>query len=571
MVVSTNGSYAAAITARGIVTIWETVSGKAQTMPLGDRAVTCLTVDTKGSLLAAGDSAGTVVLLDVASGRTNELSLGPQPVADVRFEEESQRLFGITVDGETRAWNLPLSSPTIIEGLSAVGGMLAVSSDLSRVAALNRQGRLRLHSLSGDAPVQELATGLERVSAAEYSGVDSVIFGNESGQVEIQEASGLKKLVVAGDAAISQLRRSSEGMLATLDSQGNAGIWSTGGSQVTAKFSDEVVVASASDPMAAALAVAFRSGRQVVIDPSSGATIATRQANDSDVACVGLDARRGMAVFGHGSGNVSLWLFREKSELITLGRQAAAVTHIRIAESGEFAYTTASDGTVCNWPTQVKDTAPVLEKLPGEIRLAEFASNQAIGVAATDTAVFTIDLRTGVVKELTGLPRPVRLKVSADGSRFASITGDGNVSIHETVGGTLLRQHAVAEQIVDVGFQNAGKAYLSLDAQGTLRRWNGQESEPASVKESLKGVGLLTCHDTADVGPALAMPCLAKLNDTSKLSISFCWRYFGKMFSNCRYQLNVKLDKRFQVCVLCFLSTCLCAGRHGSTWNQLVV
>lgn len=488
LVISIDGSHAAALTARGIVTIWETSSGKARTMPVGDRVVTCLAIDTKGSLLAAGDSTGSVVLLDVESGGTSELSLGRQPVADVRFEDESRRLFAIATDGESRAWNLPLSSPTIIEGLTAVGGLIAVSSDLNRVAALNRQGRLRLHTLAGDAPAQELATGLERITAVEYSGGDSVIVGNESGQIEIQEASGLKKILVVGDNAITQLRWSSEGMLATLDSQGNAGVWNAGESKVTARFADETVLASANDSVAFALAIAFKSGKQVVVDLSTGETTATRQANNEDITSVALDSQRGMVAFGHASGKVSLWLFREKSDLITLGQHAAAVTQIRIAETGEFVYTGAGDGTVSNWPTQMKDAAPVLKELPGEIRLAEFASQQAIGVAATDNAVFRINLRTGEVKELSGLPRPVRLRISADGSVFALMTADGAVNLCETDNGTPFRQHPATEQIVDIGFQTADSTYLSLDTQGNLKRWNRPVFGLMSIGDSLKGV-----------------------------------------------------------------------------------
>jgi WD40 repeat protein len=487
LVISIDGSQAAALTARGIVTLWDTSSGKSRTMPVGDRVVTCLAVDTKGSLLAAGDSTGSLVLLEVESGKTSELSVGRQPVADVRFEEESQRLFAITTDGETRAWSLPLASPTIIEGLSAVGGLIAVSSDLNRVAALNRQGRLRLHSLAGDAPAQELATGLERISAVEYSGGESVIFGNESGQIEIQEASGLKRLLVTGDKPISQLRWSSEGMLAILDSQGNAGVWNAGDSKVTARFAEETVVASANDPNSFSLAIAFKSGKQVVVDLTNGETTATRQSNDEDITSIALDSRRGMVAFGHASGNVSLWLFREKSELITLGQHAAAVTQIRIAETGEFVYTGAGDGTVCNWPTQIKDTATALEKLPGEIRLAEFASQQAMGVAATDNAVFSINLRTGAVKELSGLPRPVGLRISADGSLFALMTAEGLVNLYQTESGTLFRQHSATERIVDLAFHTVDGTYLSLDSQGNLRRWSRPASGLMSASDSLKG------------------------------------------------------------------------------------
>jgi hypothetical protein len=57
----------------------------------------------------------------------------------------------------------------------------------------------------------------------------------------------------------------------------------------------------------------------------------------------------------------------------------------------------------------------------------------------------------------------------------------------------------------------------------------------SQFKESLKVVGVLTAQDTADVGPALAMPCLDKLDDVGKLSISFCWRYFGKMWLRCSH------------------------------------
>lgn len=487
LVISTDGSHAAALTARGIVTLWDTSSGKARTMPVGDRVVTCLTVDTKGSLLAAGDSAGSVVLLDVESGRTSELSLGRQPVADIRYEEDSRRLFAIATDGESRAWNLPLASPTIIEGLTAVEGLIAVSADLNRVAVLNRQGRVRLHSLAGDAAVQEFATGLEKITAVEYSGGDSLIVGNENGQIEIQETSGLKKLLVSGDHAITQLRWSSERMLATLDSQGNAGVWNAGESKVAATFANETVVASAQDSVSFALAIAFKSGRQVVVDLTNGETTATRQAKDEDITSVALDSRRGMVAFGHASGKVSLWLFREKSELIALGQHASAVTQVRIAESGEVVYTGAGDGTVCNWPTQIKDSAPALEKLPAEIRLAEFASQQALGVAATDSGVFTINLRTGTAKELAGLPRPVRLRISADGSLFALMTAEGLANLYETDSGTLLRQHSATEQIVDVGFQTFEKTYLSLDTQGNLKRWTRPVSGLVSVSDSLKG------------------------------------------------------------------------------------
>ncbi len=487
LVVSPGGGFATALTAKGIVTIWETASGKARTMPLGDRAVTCLTVDTKGSLIAAGDSSGTVVLLDVASGRTNELSLGRQPVADVRFEEESQRLFAISVDGETRAWNLPLASSTTIEGITAAGGLMAVSGDMKRVAAPDTNGGLTTVALSGDAALQELTTSLKRITAVEYTDGDSVIIGSESGQVEIQEATGLKKLIATGGTAMSQLKCSSDGMLATLDKQGNAGIWDTGESQILAKFSGEAVVASASDPVAAALAVVFQSGKQLVVDLSNGEAIATRQSDDKDVTCVAMDFRRNLVAFGHASGKVSLWLFREKSELIMLGQHASGVTQIRIGKSGEFVYTGASDGTVCNWPTQIKNTAPVLEKLPGEIRLAEFASNQALGVASTDMSVFAIDLLTGTVKELSGLPRPVHLHISPDGSRFASITAEGTANIYDAVSGQLLRQHSTMDQIVDVGFLNVERTYLSLDAQGMLRRWTRPSSALTSVSESFKG------------------------------------------------------------------------------------
>lgn len=486
LVISIDGSQAAALTARGIVTLWDTATGKSRTMPVGDRVVTCLAVDTKGSLLAAGDSLGSVVLLEVESGRSSELSLSRQPVADVRFEEESRRLFAIASDGESRAWNLPLSAPTIIEGLSAVGGLMSVSSDLNRVAALNRQGRLRLHSLAGDSPTQELAIGLERITAVEYSGGDSVIVGNESGQIEMQEASGLKKLLVTGDHAISQLRWSSEAMLATLDVQGNAGVWNAGESKITARFADETVVASGSDSVNFALAIAFKSGKQVVVDLSSGETRATRQSNDEDITSVALDTRRGMVAFGHASGKVSLWLFQEKSELITLGQHAAAVTQIGIAETGDFVYTGAGDGTVCNWPTQVKDTAPALETLPAEIRLAEFASQQALGVAATENAVYAINLRTGVIRELPGLPRPNRLRISADGSLFALFTSEGLVSLYETESGTLFRQHPANEQIVDISFQTATSTYLSLDSRGNLKRWSPPIAGLTSAGDSLK-------------------------------------------------------------------------------------
>jgi WD40 repeat protein len=487
LVISIDGSQAAALTARGIVTLWDTSSGKSRTMPVGDRVVTCLAVDTKGSLLAAGDSAGSVVLLETESGKTSELSLGRQPVADIRFEEESQRLFAIATDGESRAWNLPLSSPTIIEGLTAAGGLIAVSTDLNRVVAVNRQGRLRLHALAGDAPAQEVSTGLERITALEYFGGDSVIVGNDSGQIEIQEASGLRKLLVTGETAVTQLRGSSEGMVATLDSQGNAGIWNAGESKVIARFADETVLASANDAAFPALAIAFKSGKQVVVDLSNGETTATRQSNDKDISSVALNSRRGMVAFGHSSGNVSLWLFREKSELIPLGQHAAAVTQVRIAESGEFVYTGAGDGTVCNWPTQFKQTAPTLEKLPAEIRLAEFASQQAMGVAATDNAVFTIDLLTGKAKELSGLPRPVRLRISADGSLFALLTGEGLVNLYETDSGTLFRQHPATEQIVDIAFQTVERTYLSLDTQGNMKRWSRPASGLTSAGDSLKG------------------------------------------------------------------------------------
>ncbi len=508
LVTSINGSFAAASTARGIVTIWDTATGKAKTLPVGDRAITCLAIDTKGSLLAAGDAAGTVVLLEISNGRTNELSLGRQAVADIRFEEESQRLFAISVDGETRAWNLPLSSSTAIEGLSAAGGLMAVSADLKRVSIPNPKGGLRSVSLSGDAAVQEIVTGLAGLTAIEFADNASVVVGNENGQVEVQEASGLRKLISTGDVAISVLKWSPDGMLATLDKRGSGGIWHAGGSQIVTRFSDDSVLASANDPVASVLAVAFRSGKQVVVDLANGQTIATRQSNDDEITCMSLDARRGMVVSGSKSGSVSLWTFREKSELIPLGQHASAVTQVQITESGKFAMSGASDGTVCNWPTQFKDTAPALEKLPGELRLADFAMNQAIGVASTDNGVFTIDLRSGTVKELSDVLRPARMQISADGSYFASIKADGVVGVYQTSDGTLLRQHEASEQIVDVEFLNAERTYLSLDGQGTIRRWNRPESGLTAAGESLKGASRIWLNPS---GSILAVATESKL------------------------------------------------------------
>ena len=499
LVTSINGSFAAASTARGIVTIWDTTTGKAKTMPVGDRAITCLAVDTKGSLLAAGDSAGTLVLLEVANGLTNELSLGSQAVADIRFEEESQRLFAISVDGETRAWNLPLSAPSTIEGLSAAGGLLAVSADRKRVLAPNLQGGLRSVTLSGDATVQEIGTGLTGVTSIEFADGDSVAIGNEKGQVEIQEASGLRKLITTGDVAINQLTYSIDGLLATLNKRGSGGIWHSGGSEIVTSFSDDQVVTSANDSAASVLTIAFRSGKQIVVDLSNGQTIATRQANKEEITCTSLDARRGMVVSGHASGNISLWDFREKSELITLGKHAAAVSHVHITESGKFAISGAGDGTVCNWPTQRKETATASQKMPAEIRLAEFATNQAIGVAATETGVFTIDLASGTIKELSGVLRPARLQISADGLSFASITVDGVVGIYQVADGTLLRQHLATDQIVDVEFLTVERTYLSLDGQGGIKRWNRPESNLAAANESLKGASRIWLNPSGSI------------------------------------------------------------------------
>ena len=484
---SSGGGFAAAMTSRGVATIWETATGKARTLPVGDRSVTCAAIDSRGGLLAVGDSSGTVVLLDVTSGRTNELSFGRKSVADVRFEEESQRLFAIASDGETRAWNLPLSSSTTIDGISSAGGLMAVSPDMKRIAVPNEQGGLRSVAISGDKAIHELTTGLERISAMEYADGDAVFVGGENGQIEIQEDTGLKKLIATNGSGISQLKWSGGGSLATLDRQGNAGIWSVGRSRIIARFADETVVTSANDPASAALAIVFRSGKYVVVDLSTGETIATRQSADENVTNLALDSQRGLVALGHSSGKVSLWQYREKSELIPLGQHSAAVTQIRIAESGEFVYTGAADGTICNWPTQIKDAAPVLEKLPGEIQLADFASQKAIGVVSTETAVYAMDLRTGSSRHLAGLPLPVRLRISPDGSQFAMITPEGIANLYDTASGVLLRQHLATEQIVDVAFQDVEKTCLTLDKVGAVRRLTQPRSGLPSIKESLIG------------------------------------------------------------------------------------
>jgi len=442
----------------GSVRLWNPRTGQAlRTLHGHNRPVTSLAFSPDGARIASGDSDSMLRIWSVDAGdELASLSVQSGPITSVCFSEDSHRIAVSTLSGAARILDCPsgteqLAIPPVDAG-DTKPVFSVLSPDLKTLAVGLRNGNIVVREL--DTGSTRFKTDWHRPRSIGYHYVTSLDFSPDSSHIAIGTADATIRIVHAQTGAT------------VLDLK-------------TEFTRPEIVVAFSRKGTEIALA----GDRTLSVKTlTHGETVLSLKGHATDVVALGLSPDGQWLASGDGSGTIKLWTVDPQRERIGMRGHATSLRTVAFSKDGSKIVSSDWKERTVIWDAatgskwkELHAAAPSV-LFPDGRRLIAARTRDFFGI----NTLVEFDLKTG--KESPSIQaRDVQaIEVSPDGSRIATIGGDGVARLWDAASRQELFSQALPTHR-DLHFPfivfSPDGGLVALGGKGGVTLWNTQNGQ----------------------------------------------------------------------------------------------
>jgi WD40 repeat protein/DNA-binding SARP family transcriptional activator/serine/threonine protein kinase len=481
-----------------------------------------------GSALAIGERdqsdprRGTVTLWDPAGASLQETLYTGPALATLAFSPVDQTVFGVDADGMLHRWELgPGVTTTWPSGLGATSAnarwFASVSPDGQRIAVGDDQaGSLQIvNAITGDT---EAALTASSATDARFSPDGSLLAVSAvDGRVTFYDTSTWTRGTgdqwrVPGNTRINRIAWSPAGdRLAIATEAAGTMVWSREGGIATQTIPGTFARAVRFNASGDELAIGQTGGTAQVVDPSSGATIATMAGHGLDVVNVLFTPDGNGLITTSDDGTTRFWDLTPSArhELRTLRAHPPGHPggNLDFSADGSLLATQSQSGEAKVWDTttwQPISTIRGLPSLSGQITISPDGSTVAAAQGTSPTSIQTIfdpSLRTtrtdtGIFDTASGrrlmtLPghegHVVERAYTPDGKRMVTAALDGFIALYDLTSGAQLDAARSDHGPMNlVTFYPDGRRLVVGNADGTFSIWRITQDDRLQVDRTVR-------------------------------------------------------------------------------------
>jgi eukaryotic-like serine/threonine-protein kinase len=475
LAVSGDGGHVATIGWDGAVRLWTGVGGEPRPLPGHPSEGRAIVFSPDGRKLVSTSLDGTLRISDVVTGESRELHGHDGVIYSMKLSPDGARLVTTGSDHTVRIWELATGRGRILRGFVDAVLSAAFSPDGSLVAAVGSEDAARVWDLGalGDRVLATSKGAEDALSVSPDS--ERVVLGSDDGTVRVAPLAGGEIAVLSGHhGKVGHVEVAPDGHhVASAGHDGTVRLWSLdGGSPLVLRGHNGAVTALAFSKDGKRLASGGADGTVRLWDPAGGEP---RVVLDQKSAVTSLAFAPDSERVGSGGADGGVWLSSERSAPLRLSEHRGLVTAVVFSPDGRLLASGSEDHTIRLWDTAGGGSRSISIETGGDGpgALAFFPGGELLAASTGETMVRLWDPRTGELRApLRGHSAPVHtIAVSADGTRLAAGSSDGNVCLWDVEIGVnrLLAGHGA--EVGRLAFSPDGRALVSADMDGAVRVW----------------------------------------------------------------------------------------------------